>query len=470
MNRSISQYSVLIFCLLYSIIVTVWNIDYNSVYHDEALNIVMGNQVLGQEACPGCPQNTGSVLVQPILAALGDRIGGLEGARGVGIIFGLGLTTSVFFLTRRMFTAEHANTAAILTVISSTHIYLSMLATYDIVSACFLALSFWLLIESKTLNSGKALLFLSLSSLLLFMAAITKYAVSVFILSFYLYFALSYRNIRRIAIFSFILATLSAIYFFFALMPMIGSLGESVSGVYSESHIPIKVIINWALRWLSIPGVFLAFAAAKSPYRREVIILAFMSIPLILLHLATGAAQSINKNIIFSFVFMMPATAIGLHCMSAVFSGDTGKTLNRYFFAGMLIIVLWVFGIQDLRWLKHQYPDMSPVIRHIYNYGHNNMQLVIDSDFGNATYAYSLQGKFKGAVYESIREYEARRIISKGTIPLPDYIVLDDYHKKKALRDKALEYIGTGRYSLEKTFTIKMSWGDMNVRLYRRIS
>jgi len=168
------KYGILTVCLLYAAIVTIWQLNYNSVYHDEALNITMGNQVLGMEYCPGCAQNTGSVLIHPVMAAIGDRIGGLAGARSVGILFGLGLTVALFGITRSLFTDAHANTAAILTVISSTYIYLSKLATYDIVSACFLAISFWLLVTSKQNQAFKALALAVASSLFLFLAAITK--------------------------------------------------------------------------------------------------------------------------------------------------------------------------------------------------------------------------------------------------------------------------------------------------------
>ncbi|HPX62217.1 MAG TPA: glycosyltransferase family 39 protein [Deltaproteobacteria bacterium] len=404
------------------------------------------------------------------MAALGDRIGGLAGARSVGILFGLGLTVALFGITRSLFTDAHANTAAILTVISSTYIYLSKLATYDIVSACFLAISFWLLVTSKQNQAFKALALAVASSLFLFLAAITKYAVAIFAISLMLYFITTYRNPRIMVVFTVTLLTLSAAYAYVALLPIHAALQGSVSGVYAESSIPARDIMNWALRWLSVPGVLVPFAFARSPYRREIVILSFMSIPLIVLHLATGASQSINKNIIFSFIFMTPAAAVGLHCMSDVFSGDSGKSMSRYFFAAILIIVLWAFGIQDLRWLEKQYPDMRPVMNYIASQGHSNMQLVIDSDFGNATYAYSLAGLFPGATFESISEYQARRALANGNIPLPDYIILDDYHQKIALRELALQYIGKGGYLLEKSFTINMSWGNKNVSIYRRTS
>src|SRR3989338_8711623 len=83
--------------LLYGLVAIAWNLDYNSVYHDEALNILMGRQVLSGLSCPGCAQNTGSVLIQPVLAAIGDFFWGLRGARAVGILFGLGLTAIVYF-------------------------------------------------------------------------------------------------------------------------------------------------------------------------------------------------------------------------------------------------------------------------------------------------------------------------------------------------------------------------------------
>lgn len=469
MNSILKKYGILCLCLVYSVIISASHIDYNSPYHDEALNILMGNQVLALEACPDCPQNTGSVLVQPVLVALGDRVGGITGARGVGIIFALGLTVAVFFIARRLFSHAHANTAVILLVISSTYVYLSMLATYDIIAAFFLATSFWFLLISKDATYPKAYFFIAISSALLFMASITKYAVTVFVLSFLFYFATSYRNKKIFIVFLMVLVLLTTTYYFFAIFPIRDALESSVGGVYSESHIPATVIIDWALRWLTIPGVIVAFALYKGEFRRQIVVLAIMSAPLILLHLISGAAQSINKNIIFSFIFLIPATAVGLHCMSIIFSGDSGKGITRYFFAGMLMVVLWAFGIQDLRWLERQYPDLSEVTRYFDKYGYKGMRVVIDSDFGNAAYAYSLQGKHPGAIYQSIREYEKYRELRGTAVPLPDYIILDDYHQKKLLRNQALKYIKSGNYALQRRYVLKMSWGEKNVDLYRRI-
>jgi hypothetical protein len=43
---------LLLAILLYRLIITASGLDYNSVYHDEALNILMGRNVLAGEHCP----------------------------------------------------------------------------------------------------------------------------------------------------------------------------------------------------------------------------------------------------------------------------------------------------------------------------------------------------------------------------------------------------------------------------------
>lgn len=88
--------SSLFLLLLYGLLIAGVNIYSNSPYHDEALNIQMGRQILAKEDCPGCAQNTGSVAVQPVLAALGDKVMGIAGSRAIGIFFSLALTIIVY--------------------------------------------------------------------------------------------------------------------------------------------------------------------------------------------------------------------------------------------------------------------------------------------------------------------------------------------------------------------------------------
>jgi 4-amino-4-deoxy-L-arabinose transferase-like glycosyltransferase len=166
--------------LAYGFVITVLNLGYNSVYHDEALNILMGRQVLSGEFCPGCAQNTGSVIVQPVLSAIGDLLGGLKGARAVGIPFGLGLTAIIYLYAKKIFSVKNGLLSAAIFTFTGTTLYLSKLATYDIVSAFFLGLSFYLIVasENQPFTTRSALLLFA-GSTFLFLAAMTKYVVSI---------------------------------------------------------------------------------------------------------------------------------------------------------------------------------------------------------------------------------------------------------------------------------------------------
>jgi hypothetical protein len=179
--------------LLYGLIIIAWNLNYSSASHDEALNILMGRYVIKEYTDPHIfnvqlpnemeigieqgmiPQHTGSVMIQPVLAALGDYVGGLPGARSVGIFFGLGLTVIIYKIASMLFSKNNGLIAAILLLSSGTLVYLSKLATYDIVSVFFLGLSFLLiLISEKHPSFSRSGIWLLLGATSLFLSAVTK--------------------------------------------------------------------------------------------------------------------------------------------------------------------------------------------------------------------------------------------------------------------------------------------------------
>lgn len=123
--------------LLYGFTISFLNLNYNSVFFDEAYHIIIGHQVLNGQHCPACPYTTGTVLIHPIIAAIGDSLGGLQGARAMNIFIALGLTVIIYLTTLRLFDGKYGLIAAILFMFSGTTLYLAKLATYDMITAFF---------------------------------------------------------------------------------------------------------------------------------------------------------------------------------------------------------------------------------------------------------------------------------------------------------------------------------------------
>lgn len=465
MNEKKGKYGRWLWAILaYGLLAVLWDMGYNGVYHDEALNILMGRQVLGGLFCPGCPQNTGSVLIQPVLAAAGDAAGGLYGARAVGIPFGLGLTAVIFFTARRLCSEKSALLAALLFVFTGTAVYLSKLATYDIISAFFLGASFLLLVMAEgEAGRGKGRLMLFFSAVLLFLSAMTKYVAAVFIIPIAAYAIWRHKARNPVSLFVLPLVCFCIIYFFLALYPVREAIMGSSVSTYEESQVPFSTLSSWTLRWVAMPYLLSAFGLFHKEKCKTVFVLIALSTPIILLHLISGAEQSVNKNVIFSIIFLSPAAALGVDHMGALFSSYSLSSWVKPLFVTAVVAVVWAFGVHELGWLERQYPDMKPVTGFFNEKGFRGMTVVIDSDYGDAIYTYELGRNLPGARFVPITEF-----MKKGAdYGRPDFVIIDGFYGKPALRKVALKQVEDG-YRLLRKFKVGLSWGISEVEIYER--
>lgn len=455
--------------LLYGLIVIASTTDYNSAHVDEAHNILMGQKVIDGQPCYPCKQYPGSVMIEPVLAALGDHYWGLRGARAAGIFFGLGLTAVVYWITRTLFEGKYGLISAMLFLFSGTSLYLSKLATFDIVSAFFLGLALLLLLlgEKKRPAARKGLLLLA-AAFALFLSAITKYVVAVFIPPLVLFVFLRNRPVVPVLFFFLLpLAVFFSLYGYFALYPAREILAETLTTVYGDSQVPFRTLSDWIFRWMAMPCLLSVFGMFHEEKGKVASVLLVLSTPILLLHLFTGVEQSANRDVIFSHIFLAPAAAIGVDHLGNIFSLRSLNLWVKPFFVTMILIVLWVFGFQELRWLEKQYPDMSPVIMFFKKNGYDGMTVSIDSNYGVAAYEYSLGAYYPRARFLSVAEMDGTDDLGRPTHENVNFIVLDGYYGKKDLRDRGLYYLRSN-YFLMENFRIPVSWGTADIKIFGR--
>jgi hypothetical protein len=145
------------FLLLYGFIIMAFTLNYNSAYLDEAHNILMGKKVITGQYCYACKQYAGSVMIEPILSAMGI-ITVNPRARAVSI-FRTWITAIVYCITRQLF-GGYGLISAMLFLFRDITLPVK-LATFDIVSA-FLGLALLLLLLERRINHshGNAYCFL----------------------------------------------------------------------------------------------------------------------------------------------------------------------------------------------------------------------------------------------------------------------------------------------------------------------
>ncbi len=466
--KYITRYLIWI-VLLYGLIASLLNLDYNSVFIDEAYHISMGHQLLRGEPCPGCPYATGSVTIHPVIAALGDSIGGLYGARAVNIVLGLMLITVIYTASWLLFGDRRLGLiAAVLLLFSGQTMYLMKLATYDMTAAFFLATAFLMVVVSGrlcfTTYGNIALL---LATVAVFFASITKYLLPVFIPPLLLY-ALLRHGYARTLIYSILPLTALLLYFlFYVPYPPLTRVFGQIESVRATSNVPLLTLTDWTFRWVAMAYLLAIFGIFHEERGKTALLLILCSTPIIIVHLATRAEQSVNKNMIFSLVFLAPAAALGVDHIGHLFSMRSYSKSVKAFFTAAVLVVFWVYGVYNLRWLERQYPDVSPVIEFFDENGFDGMTVAMNG-WDGVIYSYSLGSKYPNARFMHITETADPRAPGR---PLPDdvdFIVCEDlyYGKLFPCRDYT-DFIGD-YYTLLEDFTIKHSWGLTDAKIYGR--
>lgn len=470
-NNGLKNSRWLLIILAYGLVMTGLDLNYSSVFHDEAISIFIGRNVLLNLNCDDlCLQNTGSVLVHPALVALGDAIGGIYGVRAVSTIFGFGLAVIMYLTGRTLFSEKHGLISAMLFLFTGTTLYLSKLGTYDIVAAFFLGLSFLLVLKSEEQKShyaGNAMLVMGAMSI--FLASITKYTVAIYIFPMLMYVFWRHKITKGIFYFILPLMIFFSIYIYSAILPAWKILSGTMSSPYKEGLLPFMDIISRIFRWLGLPYLLAVFGTFSSERRLNAVICIALSTPIVLLHIFTGDGRSVDKNVIFAIVFLIPAMASGVDMMGSIFSTNIPSAWVKPFFTTTVLIVVWVFGLHDLRWLERQYPDMSQVIGYFNHKGFNGMTVVIDSVYGEPDYIYrySLEDIYPAARFIStshITQKEQEEVLDRVK---PDFLMFEEFYGTKSFHGAALKHVKKD-YIFIKDFEIPLSWGPQEVQIFKR--
>jgi 4-amino-4-deoxy-L-arabinose transferase-like glycosyltransferase len=454
--------------LLYALVVSILTIDYNSVFIDEAFHITMGKQLLGGEPCDGCPSHTGSVTTWPIMAAYGDSWGGLYGARALTIAIGLMTTLTVCLTARMLLGNRFAILAAAIFQFSGQALYLMKLATYDMLAAFFLSLALLLFVASERVMSGRyEAIALGSSTFFLFLAAVTKYLVPVFVPAF-LILALLRRGTRKTILYVVVpLMALSVLYISLAPYPPNEVVASQISGVQETSRLPLSTLTDWTFRWVALAYLLAIFGLFHEKRGKTALMLILLSTPIILLHLVTRTERSVNKNMIFALIFLAPAAALGVDHIAHIFSMRGTSRAAKRFFTIAVVAVFWAYGFYNLQWLEGQYPDVSPVIEYFDQNGFDGMRVAMNG-WDGVIYEYSLGSKYPNAEFQHISSYMQVSNPHPRMDPSVDFIVCEDkYYGKHWPCTDYSDSIGKDFILLED-FMIQHSWGITDAQIYGR--
>jgi 4-amino-4-deoxy-L-arabinose transferase-like glycosyltransferase len=457
----------LVIILLYGLLLSVFSLDYNSVFIDEAYHITMGKEILRGEPCPGCPFATGSVRIHPTLAAIGDMIGGIHGARMVNVLFGLGLTAIVYLTAVTLFEGSYGLITAFIFMCSGQTLYLMKLATYDMIAAFFLGASFCMFVVSaKAKTPWYRNMAIVGGSAALMLASITKYLLPVFIPALVLYVFFTH-GFKRTLLYCVI--PLVVLFGLYVLFDQYGPRTTVINQVrtYRDIKVPLETVFSRAFRWIALILLLAVFGVFHGKRGKTALMLIGLSSPIILLHLVTRAEQSVNKNMIFSIIFLAPAAALGVVHMATIFSTGTRSRAVRTFFTAAVLVIFWAYGFYNLKWLERQYPNVAPVIEFFEKNGHDGMTVAFNG-WDGIIYEYTLGSRFPAARFINLREAKKTEFPFPGFAERIDYVVCEDLYYGMLTPCSQFERYFENDYVLLKNFTIEHSWGTTNAMIYGR--
>jgi 4-amino-4-deoxy-L-arabinose transferase-like glycosyltransferase len=149
-----------------------------SPFEDEGLYIYMGHRMLEHitsgahlSEYPGA-YFSGAPGFYPVLAALGDSVAGLPGARAVSLLFAVAAMICVNGLGRQLYGVRAGLLGAVAFAICGSVVFQSWLATFDSTTMFFVAAASWLTAHSAQRNGY---LWAPLASVLMCCAVIAKY-------------------------------------------------------------------------------------------------------------------------------------------------------------------------------------------------------------------------------------------------------------------------------------------------------
>jgi len=292
-------------------------------FEDEGLYIYIGHRMIAHalhgaflSEYPGA-YFSGAPGFYPVLAAAGDHLGGLQGARSVSLLFALGATVCVFGLGRELYGRRAGLLAAAVFVLCGSVIYQSDFATFDSTTLFFIAAAAWLTVFSVRHDR---FLWSPVVGVLLVAAFYAKYAGAAYTpVVAALAVAAAYQRTRvdrlliiRRTVFM-VVAAVTLGYFIFALWGRSLAHGIAVtttSRVVENPATPAS-LIHQVLLWVG-PWLALAVLGAVLTPRTWMVSAVLLGGAVIgpLEQIRIGESTSLAKHVAFGMVFACPLAGL----------------------------------------------------------------------------------------------------------------------------------------------------------------
>jgi 4-amino-4-deoxy-L-arabinose transferase-like glycosyltransferase len=349
---------------------------------DEGLYVVAGQRVLeGHGLSDGyLAWFNGSPFVWPVLAALGHRVAGLEGARLVAIFLSAVALLAIAAAAARLFGARAAVWCVGVLALNGLFAALAHFAVYDVAALTCLAISIWCVSRS---TGSDARGWIVAAAAVLALSVVAKYGYVAMVLPV-VGLLVSTRGVRAGArsalLFMAVFAGIVGAYF----LASFGTLVPPSSGAYLEQsfsrtrgHIAtLQVVfgaVPLALALAALPGVR---RRAGGWARAAVCVLALFVYPAF--HLWTGNFVSGQKHVVAGFLFASMLAGVTL---DRLWSRSRPATLA-------VLMPLAVWGGLQCAWQDRSWADARPLADHLATHVRLGERVLAESAWVYTMYLY----------------------------------------------------------------------------------
>lgn len=329
---------------------------FNAPYMDESDYLFIGRTLLDGGTWPTREYVFSSDLPFYLLG-LGNEWGGLEGARSVSAVLGV---LALCFFYRFLRTVEIAKgeslLAAALLAVSSPHVLVSKLATYDSLALVFFAATLWVSAIALTPaeSSARTALWGALAGVLFALAVLSKYVVVLYAPLFGLTFlrrqpwAAGTTSLGLLIGYGAVeWAGLTRLY------------EVQIAGVHGANSSLVELLgITLAFIGLPLAGLLLALRQG-SVGRVHVGLWLLLSLPMILYHLQALNRIAYYKHLVYPLMFLLPAAAST--CARGL---ESSAARARWLTAAGAAAFLALSVLQAAQ-LQRGFPNTDAVSRHV---------------------------------------------------------------------------------------------------------
>lgn len=364
-------FAALLVGLVFSVLMRI-NLGFNSGHIDEYDYLFVGKRLLTGQSWNTYSYIFGSNLDWYLLG-LGESLGGLYGARALAGLLGLVSLVGLYRFVRYLWDEVESQRLAVLSVVlfamQASHIFISKLATYDIIALTFFSLSLAPLLQACR-EQGKARYWHLGLAIVLFSLAVTSKYIVIAYLPLVALIALCLAPAVGL-IFSVVVCSILAVYAGWHWQDLQGLYAVQIKGVHGANASYLRI---WHMEMLYLTLPLMAWVCAmlwrvmtlrranirlSSDYTVRLLwLLLVFAVPFAAYHLNGRNMISLYKHMVYALFFLSPVMAWLLWQFMQRFNFQWAAQ------AAAAAAVLGMVGLnyQHLRGMETAYPDVRPMV------------------------------------------------------------------------------------------------------------